>query len=86
MSLENKSKTRFDKFQTMSEAKFALKLVFEQAAEMQKEKVQTQLKLNELQDSFNEVYQWTIIKLRECKISFLLVAGKNEYVRSKIQT
>ncbi|XP_018570994.1 chromosome-associated kinesin KIF4 [Anoplophora glabripennis] len=70
---ENRSKTRFDKFQSIGEAKFALKLVFEQAAEMQKEKVHTQLKLNELQESFNELQE----KLKTSDANYKLREEKN---------
>ncbi|KAJ8941944.1 hypothetical protein NQ318_013278 [Aromia moschata] len=51
---ENKSKVRFDKLQSVGEAKFAVKLLFEQAAEIQKEKVQLELKLSELQECNSE--------------------------------
>lgn len=69
---------RFDKLQSMGEAKFALKLLFEQAGEIQKEKIQTQLKLNELQDSFNEVYiDGDVIKMYSSLIDLRCRCGKN---------
>ncbi|KAJ8937403.1 hypothetical protein NQ314_011889 [Rhamnusium bicolor] len=70
---ENKSKTRFDKFQSMSEAKFALKVLFEQAGEIQKEKIQMQIKLNELQESYNEIQD----KIRKSESQRKVMEEKN---------
>ncbi|KAJ8965902.1 hypothetical protein NQ314_003843 [Rhamnusium bicolor] len=70
---ENKSKTRFDKFQSMSEAKFALKVLFEQAAEIQKEKIQTEIKLNELQESYSEFQD----KIKESESQRKITEEKN---------
>lgn len=52
---ENKSKTRFDTIQSMVEAKFALRSLFDQAAEYHKGGIQTKRELSELQDAFKEV-------------------------------
>lgn len=52
---ENKSKTRFDTIQSMVEAKFALRSLFDQAAEYHKGGIQTKREFSELQDAFKEV-------------------------------
>lgn len=52
---DNKAKVRFDKLQSMSEAKHALKFLFANAAKVHKEKVQFQNKLGEVQDSLDDV-------------------------------
>ncbi|KAG5900429.1 hypothetical protein JTB14_029315 [Gonioctena quinquepunctata] len=51
---EDKNKSRFDKFQTMSEAKYGLKFLFSRAADCHREKVQVQNKLGEIQDMYSE--------------------------------
>ncbi|XP_074035147.1 kinesin-like protein 3A isoform X2 [Leptinotarsa decemlineata] len=51
---EDKTKSRFDKFQTMSEAKFGLKFLFSRAADCHREKVHIQSKLDEIQEIYNE--------------------------------
>ncbi|XP_050299180.1 chromosome-associated kinesin KIF4-like [Anthonomus grandis grandis] len=48
---DNKSKTRFDVIQSMVEAKFALKSLFELSVECHKEKVQARRELTEMQES-----------------------------------
>lgn len=52
---DNKAKVRFDKFQTMSEAKYGLKFLFAKANKVHKEKMQIQYKLTEIQDSLDDV-------------------------------
>ncbi|KAJ8975927.1 hypothetical protein NQ317_014887, partial [Molorchus minor] len=54
---ENKSKTRFDKLQSMAEAKLGLSIMFEEAATIQKEKIQLQLKLSETQELCSEMQE-----------------------------
>lgn len=51
----NKEKVRFDKIQSVGEAKYALKFLFSNAAKVHKEKIQVQNKLTEIQDSLDDV-------------------------------
>lgn len=74
---ENRLKIRFDKFQTMSEAKFGIKCLFAKAEEIIKEKVNIQIKLSELQ----EIHKETQEKLQETKKSSIeeVTALQNKY-------
>ncbi|CAH1132699.1 unnamed protein product [Ceutorhynchus assimilis] len=53
----SKSKVRFDVVQTMIEAKYALRSIFEQAAENGKIMVQVRRAMTELQESYKEVME-----------------------------
>ncbi|KAF7265188.1 kinesin-like protein 3A [Rhynchophorus ferrugineus] len=54
---ENKAKTRFDTVQTMVEAKYALKALYEQAAEAHKEKLHVKREMSELQENQKELLE-----------------------------
>lgn len=59
--LETKSKTRFDTVQTMVEAKFALRGLFEQAAQYHRNYMQTQKALTDVQETNKEVNNSLVI-------------------------
>lgn len=65
LHLENKSKTRFDTVQTMVEAKFALRGLFEQAAQYHRNYVQAQKALTDVQESNKEV-RGNTISVKDC--------------------
>lgn len=56
--LDTKAKVRFEKLQTMGEAKYALKFMFSKAAKIHKEKIDIQNKLTEIQESCQDVSKY----------------------------
>lgn len=64
---ENKSKTRFDTIQTMIEAKYALRTLFDQAAEYHKEKVAMTREMSEMRDGQKELREKMAKVKREMK-------------------
>ncbi|XP_017775490.1 PREDICTED: chromosome-associated kinesin KIF4 [Nicrophorus vespilloides] len=69
---ENKCKTRFDNIQTMGEAKYTLKALFELTAEIKKKEASKEFKLNDLQSHQSEL----VNKLRSFE-------ERNEYLGEK---